>query len=51
MDLLLACCGRSLLDGVRWTERGPVTRFNRAGETPATQPTTLPATQGVAAGE
>ena len=33
------------------TERGPVTRFNRAGETPATQPTTLPATQGVAAGE
>ena len=33
------------------TERGPVTRFNRPGETPATQPTTLPATQGVAVRE
>jgi hypothetical protein len=33
------------------TEHGPVTRFNRAGEAPVTQPTTLPATQAVAVRE
>jgi uncharacterized membrane protein len=33
------------------TERGPVTRFNRPGEAPATLPTSRPATQAVVAGQ